>query len=110
MESRRRVNSTVRHRHINKSLDGLMTLLVAVKTEDQIILAADRKSVWKPNSPPETKCKIAQGGKLFLGIMGLGFYKPANFDVATIARQSMRKEMGFLENILAFNDAIVPAL
>lgn len=87
-----------------------MTIQIALKTEEEIVLATDSKYVWEEESAPGIICKIFQLGKYFLSTSGLGFYEPTSFYIDRIANGIITNPDDILESITIFHNAVEPNL
>lgn len=88
-----------------------MTTVVAVITENELVVGADSKVTWQVKGDfEETACKIHQVGNKFFSFAGIGGDLVSGFSVADIATKAIQSSKTFPEILASFDLHIQPPL
>lgn len=86
------------------------TTIIAVRTPEFVIIAADSKATYMGQSGPPTVCKIYNNGQLYFAVAGLDHDAHRNFYVRTIVAQSLLPSANFDDQVARVERAISQSL
>lgn len=91
-------------------LSALATTIIAVRTADFVIIAADSKAAYIGTSGAPTVCKIYNSGQMYFAVAGLDADARRNFSVKSIVAKSLLPSASFDQQVARVESAISQSL
>jgi hypothetical protein len=86
------------------------TTIIAVRTAEFVIIAADSKATYLGQTGLPTVCKIYNNGQLYFAVAGLDHDARRNFYVRTIVAQSLSPSANFDQQVTRVENAVSQSL